>query len=72
MANEQDTLGIILESTSEGTGFQDVAQDIKNTEQAATDSSKKIETDYQEAFAKVRNASAIAFAFGLVLLKLVT
>lgn len=62
MANEQDTLGIILESSSEGTGFQDVQQDIKKTEQEASDSAKKIEADWQESFAKIRNVSAVAFA----------
>jgi len=62
MANEQDTLGVILESSSEGTGFQDVQQDIKKTEQEASDAAKKIEADWQKSFAKIRNVSAVAFA----------
>lgn len=62
MANETDRLGIILETTSEGTGFQDVQGDFKKTEQEGKQSSENLEKSYQESFTKIRNASAIAFA----------
>lgn len=62
MANEQDKLGIILETSSDGSGFDDTQQGFKETERVGTESAENIEQSYTEALTTIRNVSAVAFA----------
>lgn len=54
--------GIAINTSFDGKGFDDTKKAAAETEQHARKSARAMAADYEEAFDKIRNASAIAFA----------